>query len=428
MSDPVPRPPHEQAAVRRKHVLMVAFHFPPQAGSSGVLRTLNFVKHLPANGWQATVLTAWPLAYAERRDDLLATVPAGTTVLRGAALDAARHLSIANKYPRLLALPDRWSSWWIGAVATGLRATRQQRPDLIWSTYPISTAHLIGATLSRLRRLPWVADFRDPMLSPDHPEERLLRKVWGWLESVTMRRATYCVFTTLRAAQDYAERYPLARDKCVVIENGYDESAFEGVAPVRHGVSEDTLLLLHSGLIYPGERNPSAFFTAVRHLLDRGRLDRNRLRIRFRASHHEREVIDFAKRHQLDDIVEVAPSIPYRQAIAEMLGADALLLFQGRNFNGQIPAKAYEYLRAQRPILAAVDPAGDSAALLRDFEHVALGDINDVPALEAALEHWLQSLSSPGLEQGFLTNLQKVEKYSRATQARRLASLFDLVV
>ena len=75
---------------------MVAYHFPPLAGSSGIQRTLRFVQHLPALGWQPLVLTASPNAYERTSDDLLAEVPAGTVVRRAFALDTARHLQIGG--------------------------------------------------------------------------------------------------------------------------------------------------------------------------------------------------------------------------------------------------------------------------------------------------------------------------------------------
>ena len=193
----------------QKRVQMVAFHFPPQAGSSGVLRTLNFVKNLPRHGWHPQVLTASARAYVEQRNDLVGSVPPGVALRRGFALDAARHLSVKGKYSRLFALPDRWSSWWLGAMYIGWREMRRHPPDLIWSTYPISTAHQIGASLARLSGVPWVADFRDPMVSSNYPSEPLQRRVWQRIEQRVMRSAALCVFTTARAAQAYATRYPL---------------------------------------------------------------------------------------------------------------------------------------------------------------------------------------------------------------------------
>jgi glycosyltransferase involved in cell wall biosynthesis len=185
--------------------------------------------------------------------------------------------------------------------------------------------------------------------------------------------------------------------------------------------------MLHSGLIYPHDRDPSTFFEAVNALLQMGRLDRSRLCIRFRAPHHGEEVLAIAAQHGLSDVVDVAPPVPYREAIAEMLAADLLLVFQGSNFNAQIPAKIYEYLRAQRPMLAVLDPSGDTATQLRQFDGVLLGDIASAEALKDSLNEWLDVRKTPAAVQALADNLIKVRRYSRRSHAVRLAELLTRV-
>lgn len=404
---------------------MIAFHFPPQAGSSGILRTLNFAKYLPANGWMPIVLTANPRAYEECRDDLLKSIPEDTKVIRAFALDAARHLGIMRKYPSVLALPDRWSTWWFGAVLAGLKAIHREKPAVLWSTYPITSAHLIGATLARWTGLPWVADFRDPMINGDYPSAPLQRRSWHWLEALVMRTATRCVFTTGRAAELYQQRYPEAAGKCVVIENGYDDEAFVGNAPLRMGVNADQLLMLHSGIIYPRDRDPNAFFGAIASLVESGQLERQRLKIRFRAPHHGDEVAALAKNHDLADVVEIAPPISYREAIGEMMGADLLLVFQGAHFNSQIPAKIYEYLRTGRPILGLVDQLGDTATQLKQFEEVGLADISSQAEISSLFQQWLSRREGPDFLAAQQRNISSVQHYSRASHTQKLAALFS---
>lgn len=411
-----------------KRVLMVAFHFPPQAGSSGNLRTLNFVKNLPENEWHPTVLTAKPHAYVDQRNDLISSIPSNIRVERANALDAARHLSIKGKYPSVFAMPDRWSSWWFFSVIKGLLIIHKNKPSLIWSTFPIATAHLIGATLARFSGLPWIADFRDPMISDGYPSNPIQRKIWKWLESYVMNHATACIFTTARAAAAYSYRYPLANGRCHVIENGYDEETFNGLEPNRYGTQPGKLLLLHSGLIYPEDRNPSTFFAAISELLQSGVIIRDNLCIRFRAAHHDAEVLAHAREFGLQDIVEVAKPLPYQNAISEMMGADLLLVFQGSHFNAQIPAKIYEYLRAGRPVLAVVDPNGDTAAALRQFSEVYISDINSVSDIHSQLKKVIVAAQS-GVQIGALQkNIDMVRGYARKVQANRLATFFDSIV
>ncbi|HEX7454767.1 MAG TPA: glycosyltransferase, partial [Gallionella sp.] len=344
---------------------------------------------------------------------------------RAFALDASRHLGIAGKYPLALALPDRWAAWWLGGVISGMRAIERFQPKILWSTYPISTAHMIAATLAQRSGLPWIADFRDPMVNVGYPENKLERKVRQRIETLVMERAICCVFTTERAADLYRMRYPHAAAKCRVIENGYDEQAFTQATPTRQGISDDKLLLLHSGLIYPKDRDPSAFFAAINRLLLSGQLERSKLCIRFRAPLHTEELSELVASHGLSDVVDIAPPISYQEAIAEMLGADFLLVFQGVQFNAQIPAKIYEYLRARCPLIAMVDHRGVTAAQLRQFSAVNLADISSQDDIAAVMSRALIEFASPDQERALDSNVQSVQRYSRATQAETLASLFD---
>lgn len=372
--------------------LMVAFHFPPQAGSSGIQRTLNFAKNLPNGGWLPTVLTAQSRAYEAVSDDLLESIPQNVSVRRAFALDASRHFGIRGKYIGAMALPDRWSSWWFGAVLTGLWEIRKNRPEVLWSTYPIATAHLIGVTLHRLTGIPWIADFRDPMLTASYPIGKTQRQIWAGIEASTVRRAAHCTFTTQRTVDLYAARYPAFKHKFSVIANGYDEDAFKDNTPVREGVKISQRLLLHSGVIYPKERDPAPFFFALSSLIGEGVISRNELRVRFRAPKHGDEIAAAARSAGLDDIVEVKPSISYREAIAEMLGADLLLLFQGEGFDTQIPAKLYEYFRAGRPILGMTGEFGDTRKMLDDVAHARSAVIHDSESIKKELRRCLEEL------------------------------------
>jgi hypothetical protein len=137
---------------------------------------------------------------------------------------------VRGAFPRLLALPDRWWSWWLGAVPAGLRLIRTFKPDVLWTTYPVATAHLIGATLHRLTAIPWVADFRDPMAQDDYPADPLTHKAFEWVERRTLNACTKAIFTAPGALRLYAERYPgVPGSRLEIIENGYDEASFAGL-------------------------------------------------------------------------------------------------------------------------------------------------------------------------------------------------------
>ena len=364
---------------------MVAYHFPPLAGSSGIQRTLRFVQHLPALGWQPLVLTASPNAYERTSDDLLAEVPAGTVVRRAFALDTARHLQIGGRYAGWMARPDRWTSWQFDGVRQGLKLIEEFKPDVIWSTYPIATAHVIAAKLHRKTGIPWVADFRDPMAQDDYPADLVTRQQYRDIEAQAAAHARFCVFTTPGAARMYQQRYPANASRMLVLENGYDDESFAAATPqvevcTAVDAAKRPLILLHSGIVYPSERDPTQLFQALGRLQKAGTLSPADLRIRFRASVHDDLLQSLAQAHGAQDFIELCPAIPYRAALAEMLAVDALLVMQASNCNAQIPAKIYEYLRAGKPILGLTDPAGDTAGVLRG------AGLNDIARLDSANE------------------------------------------
>jgi glycosyltransferase involved in cell wall biosynthesis len=409
-----------------KRALLIAFHFPPQAASSGIQRTLSFSKHLGNYGWESMVLSAHPRAYAQQNPSQLASVPPGLVVRRVFALDAKRHMGIKGRYPELAALPDRWVSWWFGAVPAGLSLIRKYKPQVIWSTFPIATSHLIGLTLHRLTGLPWVADFRDPMLQPSYPSSKLQRAIYGWIERQTIERCKMAVFTTHSAMNSYRTRFPhIPATRFTVIENGYDEDGFDMQAIARQAAApapDRRITLVHSGVLYQTGRDPSAFLDAIATLKKNALADASRLRVVLRAPGEVEQVAALARKYGVDDIVEVLPPVPYREALQEMMAADGLLVFQGTPFNTQIPAKIYEYFRARKPILGLVDPAGETARVLRaaGFSSVAAMDRSE--AIAPALAQFIDQIDRG---EAWVASDELVAASSRTHRASQLATVLQ---
>lgn len=379
-----------------KKVLMIAYHFPPLAGSSGIQRTLRFAQHLPSCGWQPLVLSASPRAYERTSDDLSAEIPPGTVVRRAFALDAARHLALGGRYIGALARPDRWISWRFDAVRQGMQLIREFKPEVIWSTYPIATAHVIGAELQRRSGLPWIADFRDPMAQVDYPADPRVWKAFADIERQAMTQAFACTFTTPGAARLYTQRYPAAQARLSLLENGYDEESFVGAqrAATEGPLHPGRVTLLHSGIVYPQERDPTLLFQAMERLRRQGSISPENFMLRLRAAVHADVVLPIAQKYGVTDMIEFLPAIPYRDALAEMMRADGLLVLQAANCNDQIPAKIYEYLRSGRPILCLTDPAGDTAGVMRDAGLTAIARLDSSDEIVAALGSFVEAIRS----------------------------------
>jgi len=416
-------------------VLMIAFHFPPFTNSSGVQRTLRFVQYLPDYEWTPIALTAHPRAH-EKTSTALDNECADTKVVRAFALDTARHLSIKGRYLNWLALPDRWFTWILGAIPEGKKLINQYKPRVIWSTYPIASAHYIAWALHRLSGIPWVADFRDPMVEQNAqtlqwaPANKNLRNARLWIEKRAVKYAARLVFCTEGAKNICIERYPEANHKkWVVISNGYDEKTFAKAEEKRekddNQLESNKVTLLHSGVLYfSPDRDPSYFFDAISSLKLKEHINSTSLKIILRASGNETIYQKLINKKNIADIVKLEPAIDYNQALEEMMNVDGLLIFQGSTSNPAIPAKVYEYMRAKKPILSMADDKGETAKLMISIGMTYVTPLNDADAIENKLLTFLQDIKE---NQANTIDKKVLANYSRQSLTRKLANILQKI-
>jgi hypothetical protein len=167
-----------------------------------------------------------------------------------------------------------------------------------------------------------------------------------------------------------------------------------------------------------------AFFEALAALLEQKLISPSNLKVILRATAHDEYLLPLIDRYGIGGIVSLAPPIPYRDALSEMLSANGLLILQASNCNNQIPAKLYEYLRARRPILALTDPEGNTAAALRDagIDTIArLDSVNDI------MKELLRFLALARRDEAPIAPMEKVLASSRKSRTRDLANLLDRV-
>lgn len=415
---------------------MIAFHFPPMQGSSGMQRTLGFARHLPHFSWQPLVLTASAVAYPSVDNRQLRLIPDDLIVRRTTCFDTRRHFSLAGRYPDFLAVPDRWVSWIPFGIIGGLNAIRRYKPSIIWSTYPIASAHVIGRYLSRLSGIPWVADFRDPMVEVNVrtgtivPENASVRRARLNIEEACVRCAASMVFCTEGARNICLERHPILRPEiCQVISNGFEEQFFRDVEARRVSGARpknDVVTVLHSGTIYlTADRDPGPFFDAIAELQKEGFYDSHPMRFILRATGDDQRIKGMLDKRNIAEHVILTGPLPYIDALSEMLSVDCLLLFQGYTSNPAIPAKLYEYLRARKPILALVDAQGSTAKLLRKLNTSVMSSIESMSDIKNAIRRIHAEITSGSHP---LPPDEMVDTFSRKALTAEVAALFDAIV
>jgi glycosyltransferase involved in cell wall biosynthesis len=415
----------QQIRAVAKHLLLIPFHFPPIQGSTGALRSLAFARWLPESNWRVTVLTVDTRAYPTIAADNEAMIPRDARVVRAFARDAQRHFSVRGRYPRVLAWPDRWSSWIVGGLSAGFRICRRDRPDVLYSTYPTPSSHVIAWLLHRLTGIPWVAEFRDPMVEENYPANATERRLRRFIEGRIFRHAARIVVVTESARALYTGRARRGPGFVVCIPNGYDDAPSVDAGPAVHQRKPTApLTILHSGVLYPGERNPEPLLRALAALKRKGAFDRMLARFVFRGAGTEDHYRELTTRLGLDDLVEFRDAVSYSGAQEEMRTADALMVLQGSLCNRQIPAKVYEYLAAEKPVLCLADPRGDTGLLFRELGLPADAALEDVPAIEHAVDRFIVELKSGRAK---VLDRDAISGMSRRSRARELVAVLDQV-
>ena len=224
----------------------------------------------------------------------------------------------------------------------------------------------------------------------------------------------------------YRERYPaVAARRIAVIENGYDEQTFAAsAAQVGRDAAlvPGALTLLHSGVVYPSERDPTQLVEALASMKAQGRIAAANFRMRFRASENDALIARLAQVAGVSDLIELCPPVPYKEALAEMLRADALVVLQASNCNAQVPAKLYEYLRAQRPVIALTDPAGDTAQVVLRSGIPAVASLDSASQIAELLSRFVADRTQ---REQWIAHPDAVRQSSRAARAAELAALLD---
>ena len=262
-----------------------------------------------------------------------------------------RALTQARLLPRRLVVPDEAATWNLTAIPAALRIARAEKIDVVLTTSPPGSVHLVGAAVKRALGVRWIADLRDSLLAhqdrrSDTAAVRVKARTVRVVAGLVARRADAIVTAFDSIGDEMRALSPTGR--IVTITNGSDFDDFDGMAYTPG----ERFRITHTGAFF-GQRDPKPF---LRALAESGLED---VVVRFvggfRAADRE-----FAESLGLADRVEVIPFVPRRHSLELQRDSEALLLIAseaGGRGTGVIPGKVFEYVAAERPILAAVPPA-----------------------------------------------------------------------
>jgi glycosyltransferase involved in cell wall biosynthesis len=317
-------------------------------------------------------------------------------------------------------VPDENVSWNLTAIPTAIRIVKREQIDVVITTSPPSSVHLVGAAVKRATGIPWVADLRDSVVAHPHRDaQRMLVRAKEQGEhavaKLIARSATAIIGVSEAITDEMRERNP--KGPVVTIANGSD---FDDFAGLEHTPS-DTLRITHAGSFF-GKRDPRPFLTALKQ----SGLDDVTVRFLgdFRSTDRE-----WAEEQQLGDRLELIPYAPRRRSLELQRDSDVLLLLipdAGGRGKGVLSGKVFEYLAAERPILAVVPPDGAAADLIRQTGAGVVVAPDDVEGMTAALRD-LHARWRAGALDGTPLSEEWRDKVSRRTRVEELAQLLERI-
>ncbi|RZJ70370.1 glycosyltransferase family 4 protein [Flavobacterium sp.] len=424
-----------------KKVLIITYYWPP-AGGPGVQRWLKFVKYLPEFGIEPIVYIPENPTYPILDENLSKDVSSNLTILRKKIFEPYALASVFSKkkvqkmsagiipnqkrqtFPEKLALwvrgnffvPDARIYWIKPSVSYLSKYISEHDIDTVITTGPPHSLHLIGLRLQKKLKINWVADFRDPWTTIGYQKDlklsRFSEKKHKRLEKKVLTSADQILVTSRTTMEDFSK---ITSKPIEVITNGFDE---ENVNPVA---LDTKFSLAHIGSLL-SERNPTLLWHVLSEILQEvpGFSEHFELKLIGTLSP---EVLESIKMYGLDEYVNNPGYLPHNEAIAQQRSSQVLLLIEINSIHTKsiIPGKLFEYMVANRPIIA-IGPHGSDIAEI--IEHTTTGIFIDYGGRED-LKRTILAFYESYLDGNLSVEADNLEQYSRRNLTQKLAKILS---
>ncbi len=425
--------------VQRK-VLIVAYYWPP-AGGPGVQRWLKFATYLREFGYEPIVYVPDNPTYPIIDSGLLQEVPHDIRIVKKAisepykfaawfSLKRTRKIS-SGLIPKKQSLKDKILLWirgnifipdarvmWVKPSVEFLQNfIEEEQIKLIITTGPPHSLHLIGAKLKEVKpKITWLADFRDPWTSIGYHKDLLLTswaaKKHKRLEKYVLNSADHLLVTSSGTKTEFQA---LTTPPISVITNGFDSYELEPISV------DKKFSLAHIGS-FLADRNPEILWQSLAELIRENSEFAKAFELKIIGAVSP-IVVDSIKKSGLTDYVNLLGYLPHLEAVKQQRASSVLLLIEIDRPESKviIPGKLFEYLAAQRPVLAIGPEGADFQSILEKAGAGRFFNYSDKQALKAYIELLFSDFQSGKL----FVETKDIEQFSRKSLTKNLAELLD---
>ncbi len=313
-------------------------------------------------------------------------------------------------------IEEPWG-WYFHAVKRVLEVLKTQKVDVIYSTYSTATSHLVASRLHNLTGVPWVAEFRDPWSFNQYAKKvQPFRFLEMQLEKQVIKGARYLVAISKLLAEQLREFHS---KEVFVIPNGFDEEDYNQVVPLT-----SKFTITFTGNIYPGRRDPSALFKAVRDLYEERKVDEQNFEIGFFGENSD-VLYQLINHYSVNHLVKIGGFVPYKESIIKQKESTILLLLTWNDpREWTYSGKVFEYLGARRPILASVYRGGAMDELINSTGCGAVA--NNAEEIKSILEKWINEWHEyKRIISFFEPKDEVIQGYTRKEQTNNLAKVLE---
>ncbi len=415
-----------------KKILIITYHFPPD-GAIGGRRPFRFARNLPNEGWNVSVLTVTE-EYVESYDpsEYLSVLPnchivrvkpwcspndivlgakrvLGRLARKGGGggertpieVTPDRRQSRLTFFQRLtnslrifvssmVSIPDLKNGWILPAYFRAKRLMSEQHFDIILTTGPPHSVHVVGLLLRR--RFPgirWIADFRDPWEGGRDKSAATSTKFSRSIETSLMRSVcstadTILVVTEQSGVLMNSLNRKKPSPKFHILQNGFDNE-FLDYQPARHE-SNGKLKLAHLGTLYHN-RSPENFLVALKQFISENQVTPSDISVRILGhcnKYNGKSIKAMCMEQSLEGFVSLEEPVPHKEALQIMLDSDVLLIFAQGQYPC-IPGKLYECLAARKPVLALCEQDSETGILINRLSAGIVADPYDVTSIKRAI-------------------------------------------
>lgn len=392
-----------------KKVLIISYYWPP-SGGAGVQRWLKFAKYLPEFGWEPHVYTPSNPEAPAIDNSLLQEVPKEVIVVKREIFEPysfykkftgnkgnvnAGFLSENEDSRKKLTeklsiwirgnffIPDARVMWVRPSVKFLLKYIQENKIEVVVSTGPPHSMHLIAQKLKRKTNVKWIADFRDPWTNIDFYKDLMLSKRADIKHHKLEKEVLQEADVVITIGETMARELETVRGKNVnVITNGYDETDFENV---KIEAENNFFKITHIGSIN-ADRNHDIFWKALSEICDENIDFAAKFKLIF-VGKLDYQVHKSIKKYGFGDKTEIINYLPHNEITDYLFNANCLYLPLNNtpNAKGVLSGKFFEYLATNLPILALGHPNGDAAKIIVETKAGFMLDFNDLQGFKNAL-------------------------------------------